>query len=455
MRITNLTVALLFLVCAPIEGAQAQSLRDAEPPAEFPPASFTGRQYVDSRGCAYIRAGINGNVTWVPRVTQQRQQVSGFQPSLTPAQLAQAPQPRAGSGDAPEILTLDPQAQPRRSEAEPAPAPRRAETRQPAAPSPGPAPTVFTNPPAPAAPAQTAEAGRAPAVETAQTAEAPKPRYVPSPGPAPTVFKNPAPQPVPAPQPAPRQAQRPAPAHTPSPGPEPTIVGARPAAPATEPTAVAELTPDTRVVRRHVHDNRQNTNNFRVPKGYRSAWSDGRLNPARSEHTLAPSLARRNPPAPKGYVRAWEDDRLNARRGMTTAAGDAQSDAIWTRTLPRKLVRQRSRGREADLPGGSGNSPFWRPPVEEAPAVTRLSTRSAPEGQPHYIRVALYRAEADARVTARAFARRGLPMQLGRARHRGAAYSAVLAGPFPSENQAQQALATLRQAGFEAARILR
>ena len=455
MRITNLTVALLFLVCAPIEGAQAQGLRDAEPPAEFPPASFTGRQYVDSRGCAYIRAGINGNVTWVPRVTQQRQQVCGFQPSLTPAQLAQAPQPRAGSGDAPEILTLDPQAQPRRSEAEPAPAPRRAETRQPAAPSPGPAPTVFTNPPAPAAPAQTAEAGRAPAVETAQTAEAPKPRYVPSPGPAPTVFKNPAPQPVPAPQPAPRQAQRPAPAHTPSPGPEPTIVGARPAAPATEPTAVAELTPDTRVVRRHVHDNRQNTNNFRVPKGYRSAWSDGRLNPARSEHTLAPSLARRNPPAPKGYVRAWEDDRLNARRGMTTAAGDAQSDAIWTRTLPRKLVRQRSRGREADLPGGSGNSPFWRPPVEEAPAVTRLSTRSAPEGQPHYIRVALYRAEADARVTARAFARRGLPMQLGRARHRGAAYSAVLAGPFPSENQAQQALATLRQAGFEAARILR
>lgn len=218
---------------------------------------------------------------------------------------------------------------------------------------------------------------------------------------------------------------------------------------------MAELTPDTRVVRRHVHDNRQNTNNFRVPKGYRSAWSDGRLNPARSEHTLAPSLARRNPPAPKGYVRAWEDDRLNARRGMTTAAGDAQSDAIWTRTLPRKLVRQRSRGREADLPGGSGNSPFWRPPVEEAPAVTRLSTRSAPEGRPHYIRVALYRAEADARVTARAFARRGLPMQLGRARHRGAAYSAVLAGPFPSENQAQQALATLRQAGFEAARILR
>ena len=50
-------------------------------PAEAPPADYAGQQYVDSRGCVFLRAGTPGNIVWVPRVTRQGAAMCGNPPS--------------------------------------------------------------------------------------------------------------------------------------------------------------------------------------------------------------------------------------------------------------------------------------------------------------------------------------------------------------------------------------
>jgi cell division septation protein DedD len=44
-------------------------------PAEPPPPDFSTNYYVDSRGCGFVRAGLDGVTHWVPRVTKDRKLV--------------------------------------------------------------------------------------------------------------------------------------------------------------------------------------------------------------------------------------------------------------------------------------------------------------------------------------------------------------------------------------------
>jgi cell division septation protein DedD len=55
--------------------------RDPIRPAELPPADYAGLQYVDSKGCMFVRAGNDREVTWVPRVSREGTPICGNPPS--------------------------------------------------------------------------------------------------------------------------------------------------------------------------------------------------------------------------------------------------------------------------------------------------------------------------------------------------------------------------------------
>lgn len=79
--------------------AGAVTFDEVDGPAEYPPSSFAGSQYVDSSGCVFMRAGYAGQTTWVPRVTRDRQVICGQRPTFGGARpaapvIAEAPQPK-------------------------------------------------------------------------------------------------------------------------------------------------------------------------------------------------------------------------------------------------------------------------------------------------------------------------------------------------------------------------
>ncbi|WP_158968725.1 SPOR domain-containing protein [Chachezhania sediminis] len=307
MRFVRFPVTCLAIVAAGVlasaTASAAQSLRNLPPPAEYPPNSYTGSQYVDSRGCVYIRAGFAGAVTWVPRVMRNRQQLCGYQQTQVAGTTPTKPLPDNG----PQI-NLGSQ-----TATAPVAAPRSA---------PVPAPVPAVRAPAPT----TTVAATQPASSSSRPVRVvAAPVSAPVPGRASRVI-----------------VERPgAPAETVRVAVPPAPMGAA-SAPILSGRVVSvdgrlSVSPNTRVVERHIWEKRQNTTGMTTPRGYVPVWDDDRLNPHRAERTLVPAQPSNTFTTPRGFVSVWDDGRLNTQRGPRTQSQVAATDQIWSRTVPRTL----------------------------------------------------------------------------------------------------------------------
>ncbi len=73
--------AAIFL--SGVISATAQSQSATPPPAELPPSDYRSAQYVDSRGCIYIRVGSGSTSNWLPRMTRDGKHFCGFNPTFS------------------------------------------------------------------------------------------------------------------------------------------------------------------------------------------------------------------------------------------------------------------------------------------------------------------------------------------------------------------------------------
>lgn len=387
--------------------ASAQALRNSDQPAEFPPASYTGKQYVDSKGCVFVRAGFDGAVTWVPRVNRKRNVLCGFEPTFA------------------------------RNE-KPAPAPRLAEAPTITAP---PRP-VATAAPAPTPPRQTVAAAPPRVTTPAPRATAPALRVA-----SPAQVRAATPTRVTA---APAQPVRGGPTQlTRIPAPS---TGVATACPGVSPLGQKYMNTGTHTIRCG-------------PQGINPTTVTTR---GIAPITAAPTGVLRVAPAPEitpppGYRAAFDDDRFNPNRGLGTREGHAQMRLVWTSGLPRRLVDQNT-GRDVTSLFPRLRFPF----ISETQQNRYVAANGAPSGAGYvvsskntpataptqvpaghrFVQVGTFGVPANAQNSVARLKALGLPVRVGTYKKNGKTLRIVLAGPFGNASQLRAGLNAVRRAGF-------
>ena len=434
-----------FFLTLTLSTAQAQALRDVDGPVNFPPSSYKGKQFVDNNGCAFVRAGIDGRVNWIPRVSRSRKLLCGLKPTFSGAEANLA---QAQSANAPVQITNN--EAPAAAAHAPAPAPRVAAAKPAAAPKPAPKPVVAKPAPQRVQPVQRTIA------------------------------------PAPAPKPAPRQVQRVTRATTCAnftgisaqyAGSGPGVRCGSQTQPVTgavqvqrQPVTVMRNGQKKTVQQRVVQQPTAAPKISGTPTGQRiitrnsqtgqiSAAGNTRVVPRHVYNEQQRSAVTNK--VPKGYRKAWDDDRLNPKRAQMTVEGIRQSDLIWTRTIPRKLY-VKGTGRvvnnlfpELRYPYTSMNdqnaamglttSSRSQSATAATPRKQGGTAKSGTDGR--YVQVGMFASEANAQRAAQRISAAGLPARFGTLTKGGKSYRLVMAGPFGA-GQISAAVATARRAGF-------
>jgi hypothetical protein len=460
MKITRVIAIALLAASVGITSLQAQSRE--QQPAEFPPLTYKGKQYVDSRGCVFIRAGIDGNVTWVPRVSRARKAVCGFQPTNV-GSIAENVSPKTAESPAVEITlneTVKPAPKPKVAPAPapvPVPAVKRSEPVRKVAPVVAKAPVRK----APVAPVVVATPDKAQVTISCPGASPLSGQYLRGNG---KLAVRCGPQSTPiigaristTPPPVTRISSSSSRANVPAQG---------NAAAARAPVAVAPVvTAQTRIVPKHVAINRQHTGNLTVPKGYRKVWEDDRLNPHRAEQTLAgraDMLLIWTQTVPRRLVNQATGRDLTASvplvypyLDLATQRRELGEVRIVQRdgTIVKQVIRNRPRAVHSGVREPIYSTRSAERPLADAAPKVRQRGVAATSGQKvstarHYVQIGSFLDPANAQRSAKRVAGMGMPARIGKQRQGGKTYMVVQAGPFPHA-AVETAVGKLRKAGY-------
>lgn len=416
--------SLSFTVLPP---AFAQSVAAVGGPAEAPPAGFSGQQYVDSRGCVFMRAGFGGQVTWVPRIGRDRKPMcNAVTPSQAAARLAQ------GDTAAPLGGTQDVGA-PMDTIASEMTAGRKTGVFAPIA-----VPGIEQGAVAPRAVARAqgyvAPAPRAaiqmPNLASAAPSAAPSATYSGGvSGAAACPASAPVLQAIPL-----------------------TTGGSVTVCTRGDGSATGWVSPNYRGVGAALRGVQgQQTGAALAGGGYTGGGAQGYSGAVSSgqsgryvQTVIAGQQIIAQRPAPQTYEAAWDDDRLNPYRGWGTATGWAQQAQVWTQKVPAQTVADVARKkaqRSAGLAAQSGTR-------LTASTMSAGGQTQAAAGGRIYVQVGTFGQPANAQNAAGRLAGMGLPVASAKGIRGGQQLVAIMAGPFASVADASAALSLARGAGF-------
>lgn len=394
MTVKMLSGTVLALMLT-VSASEAQKLSQIGSPLNPPPASFKGQQFVDSRGCLFLRAGFGGVVNWVVRVDRSHKPICGLTPT------------GGSAAQAAVVADMAPDAQARPA----APAQVAA------------APQLAAPQPSARAPAYNASNVATPISGVGCYADAPKLEQVEIVGG--TVLVCTRGDGTASGWRPPSYDAMPAPAQT-------AALKAAPVTPTPMQTAPMQTAPMQMV---------------QVAAAQPKAAPQPQ--PVYTSRTL--------PKPPKGWTYAWKDDRLNPMRGIGTAEGQAEQDRVWRRTVPMVLVTEKAPPKRW-MKRHQAAQPVLAPAPAPA-MRTAVATMSAPQGLPvtqtapqaaggRMVQIGSFGDPANAQGVMARVSALGLPVSVGRATAKGKTLQTIYAGPFASLTEAQAGLAHLHSAGF-------